>query len=151
MNTLTIECDVCRGGFIVEFCDQPQTSIAIIFGGFMNGGMIANTRFARLYCYDRKNGRFPLLHAKDDAFHHLIPLSPTGGAFEHLLIVQSAKQLEIWFAGSLADQPPTLHDEKYSISIWMADNLVMGIRLDMRAVAAHFPFDTLRLCTGDVK
>jgi len=151
MNALKLEYDPCRGGFHIEFSSAPATSVHPILGGLFHLCKTKDSRIARLFCWDRVGGRFPGLHSNQAAFSRSFPLNEEGGKAGSVQVTQSLEQLGIWIGSVRDQQPSTLQDEEHSISVWIAENQVIGIRIGMRSIAAMYPFNSLNLAAEDLK
>jgi hypothetical protein len=166
--------DPARGGFELLFCDRRPTARHFnLFGNIMAAGIMDNLRVT---CVDSIWDRGGLLlnalyHKPNKPRDWNLHRSPEIGLNDGLtqsdpvLIRQNSENFEIWFGSAPISQPPTHHDPKILISVWLARErvnlypeypslekpVVVGIRLGFSTLAAVYPLKILSILTDDFK
>src|ERR1039457_5531712 len=128
-NEVTLIYDPSRGGFDLEFCHmRPPTPDCNLFDGIMHARITNDLRVAAVESFWDRGGLLlkALYHKpnepRDWNLHRKPEIALADGLTQSdpFVVRQTLQDFEIWFGSAPLSQPPTHHDPKTLISVWLA-------------------------------
>ena len=179
-DEVTLTYDPSRGGFSLEFCHmRPAAPHFNLFDGSMRARITSDLRVASVGSFWDRGGLLlnTLYHKpnepRDWNLHRNSQIALADGLTQSdpFVVRQTLKDIEIWFGSEPMSQPPTHHDSKTLISVWLAAErvrhhycdpsfpsygkfekpVVVGIRLEYSHLAATYPMKSLLIWIEDFK